>query len=137
MRKSLFVWLVLVVYAVVPAGAQEYSYSHYDIADGLASSTVYCITQDKEGFIWVGTEAGVCRFDGTHFQTYTSADGLPDVEILKMFTDSKDRVWMAPFKGSVCYYSGGMIHNQENDSLLSRMRVRDLVENFAEDARGN
>ena len=41
---------------------QEYSYTHYDISDGLAGSTVYCITQDKDGFIWTGTETGVSRF---------------------------------------------------------------------------
>src|SRR5580704_10899419 len=112
-------WILLLCsIGVQSAVAQEYSYTHYDIADGLASSMVYCITQDKEGFIWVGTEAGVCRFDGTHFSTFTSADGLPDAEVLQMFGDSKGRVWMAPFRGSVCYYYQGEIHHPGNDSLL-------------------
>jgi len=119
------------------ASSQEYSYTHYDIADGLASSTVYCITQDKDGFIWLGTEAGVCRFDGTHFRIYNTADGLPDVEVLNIFGDSKGRVWMAPFKGSVCYYYQGRIHNQENDPVLAGMGNLDAVQNFAEDSRGN
>jgi ligand-binding sensor domain-containing protein len=117
--------------------AQEYSYTHYDIADGLAGSVVYCITQDKAGFLWMGTETGVSRFDGTHFKTFTVADGLPDIEILKMFGDSKGRVWMAPFRKSVCYYYRGMIHNQENDSLLASIHLDDNVEDFAEDAQGN
>src|SRR5580658_3107558 len=118
--------------------SQEYSYTHYDVAEGLASSTVYCITQDKEGFIWVGTEAGLCRFDGMHFNTFTSADGLPDAEILQLFCDSKGRVWMAPFRGSVCYYYNGRIYNTENDTLLGAMRLSDIsIENFAEDADGN
>jgi ligand-binding sensor domain-containing protein len=56
--------------------AQEYSYTHYDITEGLAGSIVYCITQDKDGFIWVGTETGVSRFDGTHFINFTTTDGL-------------------------------------------------------------
>ena len=117
--------------------AQEYSYAHYDIADGLASSTVYCITQDKDGFIWLGTEAGVCRFDGTRFQTFTTADGLSDAEVLKIFGDSKGRVWMAPFGGTVCYFYQGRIHNRQNDSLLSKMGPRENIQNFAEDAQGN
>jgi ligand-binding sensor domain-containing protein len=117
--------------------AQEYSYTHYDISDGLAGSTVYCITQDKDGFIWTGTETGVSRFDGTHFYNYTTVDGLPDVEILEMFGDSKGRVWMAPFRKSICYYYKGKIYNQENDSLLGRFRLRDNIIRFAEDKAGN
>lgn len=117
--------------------AQEYSYTHYDIGDGLAGSVVYCITQDKDGFIWVGTETGVSRFDGTHFKTFTVADGLPDIEVLEMFGDSKGRVWMAPFQKSVCYYYQGRIHNQDNDPLLRRIQLKENVENFAEDAAGN
>jgi ligand-binding sensor domain-containing protein len=119
------------------AYSQEYSYTHYDISDGLAGSVVYCITQDKDGFIWTGTETGVSRFDGTHFKTFTVADGLPDIEVLQLFGDSKGRVWMAPFRKSVCYYYKGRIYNQDNDSLLHAIRLRENVENFAEDAEGN
>jgi len=129
--------LWLTIFLPYTAFSQEYSYARYDIADGLASSTVYCITQDKDGFIWTGTEAGVCRFDGKHFTTYTTADGLPDAEILQIFGDSKGRVWMAPFRGSVCYYYEGKIHNQGNDSMLSGMGLREDVQNFVEDARGD
>jgi ligand-binding sensor domain-containing protein len=117
--------------------AQEYSYTHFDISDGLAGSTIYCITQDKSGFIWTGTETGVSRFDGTHFVTYTTKDGLPDVEILNMFADSKGRVWMAPFSKSICYYYNGRIYNQENDSLLMRIRLGENIQRFAEDKDGN
>ena len=117
--------------------SQEYSYTHYDVTEGLAGSTVYCITQDKEGFIWAGTETGVSRFDGTHFKNFTTADGLPDVEILQMFGDSKGRVWMAPFRRSVCYYYQGRIHNQDNDSLLRGIHLKGNVESFAEDAGGD
>jgi ligand-binding sensor domain-containing protein len=119
------------------ATSQGYSYTHYDIADGLAGSVVYCITQDKDGFIWTGTETGVSRFDGTHFKNFAVADGLPDVEVLEMFADSKGRVWMAPFLKSVCYYYKGRIYNQDNDSLLHAISLKGNVESFAEDAAGN
>ncbi|OQP66651.1 sensor histidine kinase [Niastella populi] len=119
------------------ATAQEYSYLHYGINDGLAGATVYCITQDKDGFIWTGTETGVSRFDGTRFKNFTTKDGLPDLEILSIFSDSKGRVWMAPFRKSVCYYYQGKIHNQQNDSLLSRIQLKGNIENFVEDREGN
>jgi ligand-binding sensor domain-containing protein len=131
----LFILCVLVFPFIVPA--QEYSYSHYGITDGLAGSTVYCITQDKDGFIWTGTEAGVSRFDGTHFKNFTTADGLPDLEVIQIFGDSKGRVWMAPFRKSVCYYYQGKIYNQQNDTLLSRIHLRNNIHDFAEDSEGN
>lgn len=117
--------------------SQEYSYTHYDITDGLAWSVVYCITQDKDGFIWMGTETGVSRFDGTHFKNYSVADGLPDIEVLNMFGDSRGRVWMAPWRKSICYYYRGKIYNQDNDSMLYRVHLKGNIESFAEDAAGN
>jgi ligand-binding sensor domain-containing protein len=136
MKRAAYLIHILLCF-IYSARSQEYSYTHYDISDGLAGSVVYCITQDKDGFIWTGTETGVSRFDGTHFKTFTVTDGLPDIEVLNMFSDSKGRVWMAPFRKSVCYYYQGLIHNQDNDSLLRCIDLRGNVENFAEDASGN
>ena len=97
----------------------------------------YCITQDADGFIWVGTETGVSRFDGTHFVNFTTANGLPDIEILMLYGDSRGRVWMAPFNHSVCYYYRGKIYNQDNDLQLRKIRVKENILGFAEDSRGD
>ncbi len=137
MKGAFFLPFFLLLAAPYLSFTQELSYTHYDIADGLASSTVYCITQDRDGFIWMGTEAGVCRFDGKQFLTFTSTDGLPDAEVLQMFGDSKGRVWMAPFRGSVAYYYQGKFHNPGNDKVLAAVGVRQNVKNFAEDSDGN
>jgi ligand-binding sensor domain-containing protein len=137
MAKTLLMSVLCTIFFSCISIAQEYSYSHYDITDGLAGSTVYCITQDKDGFIWTGTETGVSRFDGAHFKNFTTKDGLPDLEVLYIFGDSKGRVWMAPFRKSVCYYYQGKIHNQQNDTLLSRIHLQGNIEGFIEDGEGN
>lgn len=112
--------------------AQEYNYTHYTIKDGLASSTVYCIAQDKEGFMWFATETGVSRFDGTQFKNFTSKDGLPDNTIINIFSDSRGRVWMIPFKSSICYYYNGKIYNQQNDSTLKKIQLTEIVGSIVE-----
>jgi len=117
--------------------SQEYSYKHYNIKDGLAGSTAYCITQDKEGFLWIGTETGVSRFDGTHFKNFNSDDGLPDTEILQIFADSHGRIWMAPFQKSICYYYKGKIYNQGNDTSLKKINLYGIIEGFVEDKEGS
>ena len=134
-RVSLVICLLILL--SYSSFSQEYSYAHYDVKDGLAGSNVYCITQDKQGFIWMGTEGGVSRFDGTHFTNFNLEDGLPDIEVLQIFADSRGRVWMGPFSKSVCYYFNGKIHNQDNDPLLKQIHVRSNVQNFAEDKDGN
>lgn len=116
--------------------AQSYSSVQYNTNDGLASSTVYCMIQDKNGFMWFGTAAGLCRFDGTHFKTFTTADGLPDNEILKIYQDSQGRIWMLPFKNAICYYLDGKIHNQQNDSVLKKINIGERLFNLFEDTAG-
>jgi ligand-binding sensor domain-containing protein len=117
--------------------SQEYGYTRYDSKDGLASSTVYCMTQDAEGFMWFGTEAGLTRFDGTHFRTFTLDDGLPDNEVIQLFTDSRGRIWISPFKKSICYYYKGKFYTPENDSLLRHIKILNYVMRFAENDRGD
>ncbi|SEO76597.1 ligand-binding sensor domain-containing protein [Niastella yeongjuensis] len=117
--------------------SQEFSYSRYDSRDGLAGSTVYCMTQDAEGFLWFGTETGLTRFDGTHYKNFTLEDGLPDNEIIQLFGDSKGRVWISPFRRAVAFYYKGKIHTSENDSLLKKLNIQDNIVRYAEDSAGN
>ena len=96
---KLVVYTLLLWIAGLPAVfSQEYNYSHYDSRDGLGSATVYCMAQDKDGFLWFGTETGLSRFDGTHFRNFTQEDGLPDNEVIQIFADSKGRVWFSPWR---------------------------------------
>jgi ligand-binding sensor domain-containing protein len=130
---TVFIWFL----SMMAVFGQEYGYTNYDSRNGLASSTVYCMTQDKEGFLWFGTESGLSRFDGTRFRNFTQEDGLPDNEVIQLFGDSKGRVWLSPFKKTVCYYYNGVIHNSENDSMLKKLRISDNIYRFAEDGDGN
>jgi ligand-binding sensor domain-containing protein len=135
---KLFLYTLLFWVAGLPAVfGQEYGYSHYDNKEGLGGSTVYCMTQDQDGFLWFGTEAGLSRFDGTRFKNFTKADGLPDNEIIQLFADSKGRLWIAPFKKSVCYYYKGRLYTRENDPFLNRIHIDDYVARFIEDEAGN
>jgi ligand-binding sensor domain-containing protein len=134
--RLLFVYILLIL-CIVKSSGQEYSYRHYDINDGLVGNQVYHAVLDRENFLWFCTETGVSRFDGTHFKNFTTADGLPDNEILKMFVDSRGRVWMMPFKNDICYYSKGKIHNTKNDTVLSRLALTANISSISENAGGD
>ena len=135
-KNFIFLQLLLLIIAL-HSYSQDYSFIRYDTRDGLAGSVVYDAIQDKEGFMWFATENGLSRFDGKNFKTFTTKDGLPDNEILKLFVDSKGRLWIMPFKPSICYYYKGKIYNKTNDSLLSKINLFTYAFDMAEDSSGS
>lgn len=62
----------------------------------LLKRTVYAITDDLKGRLWVGTDRGIHRFDGHQWRHYGSVEGLPGLEINRggLFCDSKGAVWV-------------------------------------------
>jgi len=85
----------------------------------LPSSTVYSGVQDSLEFMWIGTEAGLVRFDGAYFKVFTTQDGLPDNEVLGLaFDNITDRLWIITYSKAACYYRDGHIYTAKNDSTL-------------------
>jgi hypothetical protein len=125
------------LFSFTVSSGQEFSYTQYNVKDGLAGSVVYAAAEDKEGFLWFGTESGLSRFDGTHFRNFTMTDGLPDNEIIKLFVDSRNRLWIVPFRNSICYYQRGQLHNQDNDTMLHRLHISSEITSVTEDKYGN
>lgn len=85
--------LFFVLAGTLTAIAQEHSYRHYSVQDGLVQSQVLSIFQDSKGFLWVGTKGGVSRFDGKNFLNFTSKDGLPDNQVYKITEDYQGIIW--------------------------------------------
>jgi len=105
------------------AAAQEVSYRQISINEGLPSSEVYSIIQDRKGYIWTSTDAGVCRFNGRKFTCFTTADGLKDNTVFNLFEDRKGRIWMICYNGAVCYYENGKISSiSASDTLLKKLK---------------
>jgi len=63
------------------APAEQLPLKSYTTADGLPSDRVHCILSDSRGFLWMGTEDGLSRFDGYGFRNIGVADGLPSSSV--------------------------------------------------------
>lgn len=138
MRYPLLHLMVFLLFAMSTSLiAQEYSFVNFTTKDGLAGSTVYDAVQDKDGFMWFATENGLSRFDGKTFRNYTVSDGLPDNEILKLFVDSKNRVWIMPFKNEICYYFKGKIYTKGNDLQLKSANLPNMAHQMLENGSGD
>jgi ligand-binding sensor domain-containing protein len=77
----------------------------------LASSTVYDIIQDKDGFIWLATANGMSRFDGKHFITYRTIDGLNSNSIISLAEGRNGEIFAGNFEKGVNVLKNGHIEN--------------------------
>ena len=135
-RRKLFILIAIFLLCGFSLHAQQPYYRHYTVNDGLASSTIYKIIQDKKGFIWIATENGAQRFDGKTFETFSKENGLLDNTILDLFEDSKGRIWFLSLSGQIAYYNNGNIHTTANDSILKQVDAKSNLTYFAEDKKG-
>jgi len=83
--------------------AQIYNFRNYSVRDGLLQSTVRTITQDKEGYVWFGTDGGVSKFDGLYFTNYSKREGLIDASVTSLFCDKSGRLWIGFASGKLMY----------------------------------
>lgn len=94
--KSTLLMTVLccISYSYLSAQHNKFYFTRFDVEDGLASMETYSALQDKQGYIWIGTDAGLTRFDGYNFINYTRKDGLSNNDVVRLFQDSKERLWI-------------------------------------------
>lgn len=109
---------------------------HYTSKNGLASNNCYYILQDKKGFIWIATDNGLSRFDGTNFQNFTIEDGLPDTQILQMKEDKSGRIWFFALNGQLSYLKDGKFYNKDNNQLLKKLNFNTVIVSFLIDKAG-
>jgi ligand-binding sensor domain-containing protein len=68
------------------------------------------ILQDRAGFIWIGSNKGLFKFDGSKYIQYTQDDSLPDNNVSALAEDSLDRIWVGHSNGKLAYVEQGGIH---------------------------
>lgn len=109
MRQLLSI-IALLLLLGIPLNAQalrgdkpmhHYVRANWSIQDGLPQISAVAIKQDHEGYIWVGTQSGLARFDGVRFTTFTpkSDPGLPGVWVRTLHVARDGRMWIGTYKG--------------------------------------
>lgn len=103
-----------------------------DMPDGLSGNTVKCIVQDKFGFIWFGTNYGLCRYDGRQIAVYRHQQNTAYSVVSNNITSLKSAangIWVGTFSGLdfFSYTSNQFIHCLRTDSKKVIGRVKDIV----------
>jgi len=90
---------LLVLILLIPSQltrSQDYVFNHLSKTDGLASNQVHCVWQDRQGFLWVGTDNGLQRYDGRSFfsPNVNTRTTLPFAAVNQILEDKKGRMWI-------------------------------------------
>ena len=96
------VWLIALgacCLAAPSALAQRYNFKFYGEEEGLKNLAVQAVLQDRAGFLWVGTQDGLYRYDGNHFTAFTSRDGLPGTRIESLYESADGTLWVSTGRG--------------------------------------
>ncbi len=106
--RRIFCFLFLLICAGVasqtPTSLIPGGFRRMLVTDGIPSSEVYESYQDKAGYLWLATDAGICRYNGVTFTTYTTLNGLPDNTVFHIREDSEGKIWVQTFTGEISYF---------------------------------
>ncbi|MEO6669480.1 MAG: ATP-binding protein [Ferruginibacter sp.] len=130
--------LFIILRGTILCAQSQKGYESISIAQGLSQGMVFDILQDQDGFIWVATKNGLNRYDGYDFKVFTNDPynnhTLSSNTIIKLFEDSKRRIWAGTENGGVNIYdkkSGKfyrMANNPSDANTISGNRIRTIAE---------
>ena len=86
--------------------AQHYNFQLYGQADGLNNLVPLAVVQDSTGFLWIGTQNGLFRYDGSHFEAFHMAQGLPANRVDSLYQSSDGAMYAATAEGVARYVAG-------------------------------
>src|SRR3569833_3096060 len=110
----------------------KYSNTVYREVDGLPQSSIKTVDQTRDGYIWVGTQEGLCRFDGRYFKTFTTSTtpGLPSQNIHNIVVDAAGTLWIHTGNNIVAYSHGTFTDWTPHWSTSSGDRIRSIQRGF-------
>jgi ligand-binding sensor domain-containing protein/serine phosphatase RsbU (regulator of sigma subunit) len=86
--------------------AQEYNFENYNVEEGICHPFVYNVIQDNDGYLWLGTGAGICRFNGLEFTSIADTDSITSAYVTCSFKDSEGNLWFGHNDGNITLYDG-------------------------------
>ena len=91
------------------AGPRTLRFERLSVEQGLSQQSVLTILQDRRGFMWFGTQAGLNRYDGYRITGYRNEpgnpDSIPDNYVMASYEDAQGRLWFGT-KGGLARFDG-------------------------------
>ena len=115
-----------------PSGGQRIVHQRWTFKDG-APEGVQALAQTADGYLWLGTESGLFRFDGKRFEAFRSAfgDQLMSTSVSALFSDPTGGLWVGYLFGGFSFLKNGKVTN-----FVESVASTQTVLGFARDRDG-
>jgi signal transduction histidine kinase/ligand-binding sensor domain-containing protein len=126
----LVLFLARAVFALNPdRHISQYGHTAWRIQDGLFGGEVRTVTQTTDGYIWVGTEAGLFRFDGVRFVSWSSqeVEQMPSTSITALLGARDGSLWIGT--------DAGLVH-RVNQHLITYLQGEGYISSILQDVNG-
>lgn len=136
--RSGFLFLFLNMAMLLLGSHTPYYFKHINTEDGLSQSSVLCIIQDKQGFIWIGTNDGINKYNGSHFKTYSTDNtngNIQDCVINTLYEASNGNIWIGTNKG-VSIYNPRYESFTKFDLKIQDNEMRRAIKSITQDQKG-
>lgn len=84
-------------------------FRHYSVDNGLANNALTALAQDRDGFLWIGSQSGLMRFDGYRLRTYQhdpqDAGSIPSNFVQSLFADTAGNLWVGTANAGLARYN--------------------------------
>ena len=107
----------------------QYVLDNWQIPQGLPQSSAQTIARTPDGYLWIGTQEGLARFDGVRFTVFNSENeaGIPDKQIYVLFVDHTGRLWIGTRSG-IAVLDKGHFRPYKGNPALAHAYVHAIVE---------
>jgi ligand-binding sensor domain-containing protein len=107
MRHCLPIWLFILVSSnLCTLLAQHYKFEEFRQENGLGNMAATAMMQDRDNFLWIGTQNGLFRYDGTEFVAFGISQGLPGSFVLSIAQAPDGTIWVNTHLGIARFYQG-------------------------------
>jgi PAS domain S-box-containing protein len=112
-----------------------YAHDIWQVENGLPQDAVQTITQTRDGYLWLGTEEGLVRFDGARFRVFNrhNTPALKDSYVRVLFADPDGALWIGTRSGGLSRFLNGNFRTFGVQDGLGHGAVKAI----ARDGRGN
>ncbi len=96
----------------------QYSIKSWQAQEGLPQNTVTSMVQTRDGYLWCGTEEGLCRFDGVRFTIFNknNSPGLVHNYVTSLYEDRDGVLWIGTWAG-LCFMKDGTFRAYSSDKI--------------------
>lgn len=120
----------------------SYQFSQLNIYNGLPNNAVRAILKDKKGFLWFGTSAGLCRFDGVKYKLFKhdeqDSTSLHDDQVLRIFEGPDSKLWIKTKFGLNLYNIETETISRDLETVVRNLHLPDLsFSDVKKDSYGN